>query len=123
MIEVVRFGFYSTKELFGEGPVANIFGHLRYNIFIFAYILGVTGENIACYYAYQEISRLDEAGKSMPWTIRMPNKWNFVFDFRWFLSLSPLMYLGGFPGLYLHMWSQRAKFYGTAKKTDEKKTT
>jgi hypothetical protein len=32
------------------------------------------------------------------------------------------MYLGGFPGLYMHMWAQRAKFYGTGKATDAKKT-
>ena len=82
MIEVIRFGFYSSKEMFGDGAIANLFGHFRYNIFIFAYILGVAGENIACYYAYQEITRLDEAGQQVPWTIRMPNKWNFVFDFR-----------------------------------------
>ena len=123
MIEVIRFGFYSTKEMLGDGLITNFFGHLRYNVFIFAYILGVTGENIACYYVLQEINRLNDSGLPLPWTIRMPNKWNFVFDFRSFMYISPLMYLGGFPGLYLHMWAQRAKFYGgTAKKTDEKKT-
>ena len=47
-----------------------------------------------------------------PWTIRLPNAWNFGFEFRNFLQLSPLMYLGGFPGLYMYMWAQRAKFYG-----------
>jgi hypothetical protein len=51
MIEVIRFGFYASKEILGDGFVASLFGHLRYNVFIFAYILGVAGENIACYFA------------------------------------------------------------------------
>ena len=85
MIEVIRFGFYATKEILGDGFVANLFGHLRYNVFIFAYILGVAGENIACYFALQEMNRMERAGLPLPWTIRMPNTWNFVFDFRNFV--------------------------------------
>ena len=55
-----------------------------------------------------------------PLTIRMPNKWNFVFDFVDFIRLAPFFYITGFPGLYMHMWSQRARFYkpDLAKKTN-----
>ena len=54
----------------------------------------------------------------------MPNAWNFVFDFKSFIMITPFMYLGGFPGLYMHMWRQRSKFYGSASsaKADAKKT-
>ena len=116
MIEVIRFGFYYSKADNADSGLSKLFGHLRYNVFIFAYILGVAGELITIYYGYQELVKADEAGRLPPWTVRMPNAWNFVFEFRSFLYVSPLMYLGGFPGLYMHMWAQRAKFYGAAKK-------
>jgi hypothetical protein len=114
LIEVIRFGYYFLKEVAPESMLCSIFGHLRYNVFIFAYILGVAGENIAIYYGYQELVKNEEDGIFPPWTIRMPNAWNFVFEFRNFLQLSPFMYLGGFPGLYMHMWRQRARFYGNS---------
>jgi hypothetical protein len=53
MIEVVRFGFYFSKAENPDSALSKIFGHLRYNVFIFAYILGVSGELIAIYYGYQ----------------------------------------------------------------------
>ena len=122
MIEVIRFGFYAVKQASpsGDSALAKIFGHLRYNVFIFAYVLGVAGENIAVYHAVGELNALDLAGARLPWTIRMPNKWNFVFDFKIFLMISPVFYLGGFPGLYIYMWRQRAKFYGGPSR-DQKK--
>jgi Protein tyrosine phosphatase-like protein, PTPLA len=52
LIEVVRFGFYFTKAQNAESSISRFFGHLRYNVFIFAYILGVAGENFAIYYSY-----------------------------------------------------------------------
>lgn len=106
LIEVVRFGFYATKAL-KSGPLERVFGHLRYNTFIFAYVLGVTGELVALYFGYQKIAALP----SHFLTIHMPNKWNFVFDFVTFLQIAPFIYAAGFPGLYMHMWSQRARFY------------
>ena len=112
LIEVIRFGFYFTKNQMPDSGLSKVFGHLRYNVFIFAYILGVTGENVAIYYGYQEFVKEEAAGVFPPWTIRMPNAWNFAFEFRYLLLISPLLYLGGFPGLYMYMWNQRAKFYG-----------
>lgn len=105
LIEVVRFGFYAAKA-FG-GFIGEVFGHLRYNTFIFAYVLGVSGELAALYFGYKEIAAMD----SPPLTVLMPNRWNFVFDFVAFLKVSPFIYAAGFPGLYMHMWSQRARFY------------
>ena len=107
LIEVVRFGFYATKALPSSGFVGEVFGHLRYNTFIFAYVLGVSGEMVALYFGYQNIAALENP----PLTIHMPNKWNFVFDLVTFLKIAPFIYAAGFPGLYMHMWSQRARFY------------
>ena len=115
LIEVIRFGFYFAKAQSPDSGLSRLFGHFRYNVFIFAYILGVAGENFAIYYGYQELVKIDESGVMPPWTIRMPNAWNFAFEFRTFMKISPLLYVGGFPGLYMHMWAQRAKFYGAKK--------
>ena len=52
MIEVIRFGFYFSKAQNPDGLLCKILSHLRYNVFIFAYVLGVTGENFAIYYGY-----------------------------------------------------------------------
>ena len=52
LIEVIRFGFYFAKAQSPESGLSRLFGHLRYNVFIFAYILGVTGELFAIYYGY-----------------------------------------------------------------------
>jgi hypothetical protein len=46
-----------------------------------------------------------------PYTIKMPNAWNFIFDFQIILFIAPFFYLAGFPQLYMHMWRQRARFY------------
>ncbi len=116
LIEVIRFGFYASKALTGskdkESALTRLFGHLRYNVFIFAYVLGVLGELFGIFFAYHNLSVIEDHGGRLPWTVRMPNSVNFAFDFQTFLMISPLFYVGGFPGLYLHMWSQRAKFYG-----------
>jgi len=61
MIEVIRFGFYASKAAFGDNALTNLFGHLRYNVFIFAYILGVAGENVAIYYTYQNLNAIEAA--------------------------------------------------------------
>ena len=103
LIEVARFGFYAIKA--GGDPnglLADIFGHLRYNLFIFAYVLGVTGECISIYYTLQVLQGLSYGDK--PLTVWMPNRFNFVFDLEGFLKMSPFLYLGIFPMLYMHMW-------------------
>ena len=55
--EVIRFSLYTLKT-FGEkfDDLARIIGHARYNLFIFAYPLGVTGELMSIFYAYQTLS-------------------------------------------------------------------
>ncbi len=114
LIEIIRFGFYFLKAVSPDSALSKVFGHLRYNVFIFAYILGVSGENLAIYYGYKQLVLNESLGILPFWTVRMPNAWNFAFELRYFLIISPLLYLGGFPGLYMHMWRQRAKFYVTA---------
>jgi very-long-chain (3R)-3-hydroxyacyl-CoA dehydratase len=104
--ECVRYPFYQFKGL------QEYLGHLRYNLFIVLYPIGVTGELLCCYRLYQ-IS-LPLARKDKPYTFDMPNMCNFAFDFETVVMyILPVVYLFGFPPLYMYMLSQRKKFYAT----------
>lgn len=47
-----------------------------------------------------------------PYTVYMPNAWNFVIDFEFFVRWGvPLIYLVSFPPLFMYMVRQRRKFY------------
>ena len=118
-IEVIRFAYYSVKnyESLSNTWLASVLGHLRYNSFIVCYILGISGELICAFYTYINIDGLE----SKPFTIRMPNKWNFAFDFQMFLLVLPPLYAWVFPQLYMHMWRQRSKYYSTIRCGKEKK--
>ena len=71
-------------------------------MFIFLYPIGVAGEMLCCYRLYQ-IS-LPLARKDRPYTIDMPNTWNVAFDYESVVVyLVPLIYLFGFPPLYIYM--------------------
>jgi very-long-chain (3R)-3-hydroxyacyl-CoA dehydratase len=95
MIEVIRYGYYAVKSInrLSNTWIATLFGHFRYNTFIFAYILGASGEVWALYYAYYAVAAMQEK----PFTIRMPNTWNFAFDYQSILMIMPLIYVYGFP--------------------------
>ena len=59
-VEVIRFSLYLSKQIPGlnNPTIANILGHFRYNTFILGYPIGVSGELISLYYAYQHIGTL-----------------------------------------------------------------
>ena len=41
------------------------------------------------------------------YALRMPNAWNFAFEYAQLLRIAPLLQLVGFLGLYMHMMEQR----------------
>ena len=57
--EIVRFMFYTLKQLNWDmswrNPIGNIVGHLRYNLFIVLYPLGVSGELVCFYKTWQYV--------------------------------------------------------------------
>ena len=108
-IEVVRFAFYTvkmSKEL-SEGALGTALGYIRYNIFIPVYPTGVAGELLAVYFALQTVEKM----LVKPYSIKMPNPYNIAFDFQMFMQSAPILYVLGFPVLYLHMFSQRSRFH------------
>ncbi|KAI9111446.1 hypothetical protein K1719_017136 [Acacia pycnantha] len=97
--EAIRYAFYGMKEAFGFVPSWLLW--LRYSTFFVMFITGIISEVGLIYSALPFIK---ETGK---YSIRMPNKWNFSFDYS-YAAIGVLgIYVPG--GLYLfrHMLAQR----------------
>ena len=113
--EITRFSFYSLKTLdvdISTNMLGSIIGHMRYNSFIILYPVGVTGELLCFYSCWLYCIKRREAAMSVPLTLKLPNAYNFAFDYENFLKFAvPIIYIAGFPGLYMHMWGQRKKHY------------
>lgn len=101
--EVIRYSFYALN-IIGSVPYFLIW--CRYTFFIILYPIGITGELLCIWAAYQFVS---ETGM---WSTTLPNPINFTFDYGYFLLASMLAYIPVFPQLYLHMFSQRKKVVG-----------
>ncbi|KAL1513373.1 hypothetical protein ABEB36_002792 [Hypothenemus hampei] len=104
--EIVRYSNY-TLNLIGNVPY--ILKYLRYTMFIVLYPIGITGE-LLCIWKAQE-----EVGKGFLYSVNMPNKYNFIFNYQHLLWFLMLLYIPLFPQLYLHMFGQRKKALGTNK--------
>lgn len=109
MAECVRYPFYQFKSM-----QKGFLGDLRYNLFIPLYPIGVTGE-LFCY-ANQMFVSMTLPADQKPMTVHMPNKWNFAFEFEYFIMIGiPIIYILSFPPLYMSVWRGRAKFYKERK--------
>ncbi|KAL3142589.1 hypothetical protein ABBQ38_002908 [Trebouxia sp. C0009 RCD-2024] len=104
--EIIRYSFFAFKEL-GMTPYALLW--LRYSTFILLYPLGVASEMAMVWLALPHVRR------SHMWSIDLPNAVNFAFDYFLFCLLAVVIYIPGFPVLYLHMLRQRQKVLGQPK--------
>lgn len=107
--EIIRYSFY-TFSLLNHLPY--IIKWARYTLFIVLYPMGVAGELLTIYAALPIVK---ETGL---YSIRLPNKYNFSFDYYTFLLLVMVSYIPLFPQLYFHMLHQRRKVLSA----DHKKT-
>uniref|UniRef100_A0A8C8TS45 Very-long-chain (3R)-3-hydroxyacyl-CoA dehydratase n=1 Tax=Peromyscus maniculatus bairdii TaxID=230844 RepID=A0A8C8TS45_PERMB len=98
--EIIRYSFY-TFSLLNHLPY--IIKWARYTLFIVLYPMGVTGELLTIYAALPFVR---QAGL---YSISLPNKYNFSFDYYAFLILVMISYIPLFPQLYFHMIHQRRK--------------
>ncbi|EDM11328.1 rCG52580, isoform CRA_b [Rattus norvegicus] len=98
--EIIRYSFY-TFSLLNHLPY--IIKWARYTLFIVLYPMGVTGELLTIYAALPYVR---QAGL---YSISLPNKYNFSFDYHAFLILVMISYIPLFPQLYFHMIQQRRK--------------
>lgn len=104
--EIIRFSFYAIKELeisVYTSFIGRIVATIRYNLFIVNYPLGVSGELICVYQAWQVMDAMVAKGEKVPFSLEMPNALNFSFDFLFFVKCVPIFYLPGLPMLYMHM--------------------
>ncbi|XP_023548387.1 very-long-chain (3R)-3-hydroxyacyl-CoA dehydratase PASTICCINO 2A [Cucurbita pepo subsp. pepo] len=96
------------KEAFGFAPSLLLW--LRYSTFLLLYVTGITSEVGLVYLA---LPYMKESGK---YSFRMPNKWNFSFDYLYGAMLILAIYVPGSPHMYRYMLVQRSKALSKSKK-------
>ncbi|XP_016121634.1 very-long-chain (3R)-3-hydroxyacyl-CoA dehydratase 2-like, partial [Sinocyclocheilus grahami] len=101
--EIIRYSFY-TFSLLNHLPY--LIKWARYTFFIVLYPMGVAGELLTIYAALPYVQ------KTGLYSITLPNKYNFSFDYHTFLILVMVSYIPLFPQLYFHMMRQRKKVLG-----------
>lgn len=106
LTEVVRYPSYATSIL---GKCPQWLNWLRYTIFIPLYPLGA-GAEMKLMYDVRAI-----AAKKKMYTIKMPNSFNFAFDYVFFLNGLLIVYPFLFYSLYSYMFVQRKKKLGGEK--------
>ncbi|MQL73851.1 hypothetical protein Taro_006211 [Colocasia esculenta] len=105
--EIVRYSFFGMKETFGAAPSWHLW--LRYSTFLVLYPTGITSEVGLIYIALPFIKASEN------YCIRMPNKWNFSFDY-FYAAVAVLgIYVPGSPHMYQYMLGQRKKALSKAK--------
>uniref|UniRef100_A0A672YYD5 Very-long-chain (3R)-3-hydroxyacyl-CoA dehydratase n=1 Tax=Sphaeramia orbicularis TaxID=375764 RepID=A0A672YYD5_9TELE len=104
--EIIRYSFY-TFSLLNHLPY--LIKWARYTFFIVLYPMGVTGELLTIYAALPYVQ------KTGLYSVTLPNKYNFSFDYYTFLILIMFSYIPLFPQLYFHMIRQRKKVLGHAE--------
>lgn len=105
--EIIRYSFFGVKEVFGFTPSWLLW--LRYSTFLLLYPSGITSEVGLIYYA---LPYMRESGK---YSIRMPNKWNFAFDYYYNALVILGFYVPGSPHMYGYMLGQRKKALSKSK--------
>uniref|UniRef100_A0A0R3RWK6 Very-long-chain (3R)-3-hydroxyacyl-CoA dehydratase n=1 Tax=Elaeophora elaphi TaxID=1147741 RepID=A0A0R3RWK6_9BILA len=98
--EVVRYSYYGLALI---NAVSSLHTWLRYSLFIVLYPLGVTGELLVI------LAALPEVGVKKHYTVEMPNVSNIGFSFWWYLIVYIILYIPGFPQMYMYMLQQRKK--------------
>ncbi|KAJ4714547.1 Very-long-chain (3R)-3-hydroxyacyl-CoA dehydratase [Melia azedarach] len=99
--EIIRYSFFGVKEALGFTPSWLLW--LRYSTFLLLYPTGITSEVGLIYIALPYIKESDK------YCIRLPNKWNFSFDYFYAAILVLGFYIPGSPHMYTYMLGQRKK--------------
>lgn len=106
--EIIRYSFFGLKEAVGSAPGWLLW--LRYSTFLLLYPSGITSEVGLIY------SALPYMLESEKYSLRMPNKWNFSFDYYYNAILILGIYVPGSPHMYGYMLGQRKKALSKAKR-------
>ncbi|KAF6160603.1 hypothetical protein GIB67_019543 [Kingdonia uniflora] len=106
--EIIRYSFFGLKEALGFAPSWHLW--LRYSTFLVLYPSGITSEVGLIYTALPYIMGSEK------YCIRMPNKWNFGFDYFYAAIIALGIYVPGSPHMYQYMLGQRKKALSKSKK-------
>lgn len=106
--EIIRYSFFGTKEALGFAPSWLLW--LRYSTFLLLYPTGITSEVGLIYTAMPYIKESDK------YCLRMPNKWNFSFDYFYAAILVLGFYIPGSPHMYQYMLGQRKRALSKSKR-------
>ncbi|PIA56161.1 hypothetical protein AQUCO_00700484v1 [Aquilegia coerulea] len=104
--EIIRYSFFGLKEAFGSAPS----WLLWLSTFLLLYPSGITSEVGLIYTALPFIKNSEK------YCIRMPNKWNFSFDYFYAAIIALGIYVPGSPHMYQYMLGQRKKALSKSKK-------
>ncbi|KAG8053444.1 hypothetical protein GUJ93_ZPchr0001g30442 [Zizania palustris] len=107
--EVIRYSFFGMKESFGFTPSWLLW--LRYSSFVICFPVGIVSEVGVTYIAFPFMKASEK------YCLRMPNQWNFSFDYYYASALLMALYFPGFLYLLRHMIAQRKKALSKAKTT------
>ncbi|XP_051220261.1 very-long-chain (3R)-3-hydroxyacyl-CoA dehydratase PASTICCINO 2A [Lolium perenne] len=97
--QIIGYSFFGTSEIFGLAPSWLLW--LRYNTILILYPIGMISEVGLIFVA---TPFMEESEK---YCLRMPNKWNFSFDYYYASTLLTVLYVMGFPYLFMHMVASR----------------
>ncbi|GMI99431.1 PEPINO, PASTICCINO 2 [Hibiscus trionum] len=106
--EIIRYSFFGMKEAFGFAASWHLW--LRYSTFLVLYPTGISSEVGLIYFALPYIKDSDK------YCIRMPNKWNFSFDYLYAAFVGLGIYVPGSPHMYRYMLGQRKRALSKSKR-------
>jgi len=110
--EMIRYAYYAISQI---GQVPFILHWLRYSTFFVLYPSGAGGEAIVLYHSLPFFIRTHK------FSLVMPNPYNFIFNFVYFLYVILLIYPPGLFVMMKHMYIQRSKKNDELKEHKEKK--
>lgn len=102
LTEIPRYSYFSVSAAVGAVPFWLTF--VRYSTFLPLYPVGATSEWLTLFAALPEIA------KSRLFSVEMPNRYNFSFDYYVLCLIALTVYIPGLPYMYSHMLRQRRKY-------------
>ena len=90
--------------------LGRVVGHLRWNLFLILYPIGALGDGLAGCFTVPVLKAMDP----MPYSMTMPNKYNFSWNMAYGLTVMPFIYMLQFPINFGHLLRKRREFYAEA---------
>lgn len=113
LTEIPRYFYFSVSAATSYVPYWVTF--IRYSTFLPLYPMGATSEWVTLYLA------LDDIRNSHLFSISLPNRFNFAFDYYSCCVLILALYIPGLPYMYSHMLRQRRKYVIDPRQTVDAK--